>query len=188
MTDLFAFNNRSDVGTWKTVCATGWNDTWSNLACNQLGHLAENETAYREISEKPEAGLFNLNSTILPETILSVQAASSNLDEDNCDMAVDLKCHEFGQYLIISLIIWTVLIHSVNFMNQPMIPFFKKMGHPRPLFRLFSSFQTNITFLTTNICEKMLWPSSKWRRYSNPRPLEHNSPPITTRPGLLPYV
>ena len=25
------------------------------------------------------------------------------------------------------------------------------MGHPRPLFRLFSSFQTNITILTTNI-------------------------------------
>ena len=32
--------------------------------------------------------------------------------------------------------------------------FFKNMGHPRPLFRLFSSFQTNITILTTNICGK----------------------------------
>ena len=30
-----------------------------------------------------------------------------------------------------------------------------KMGQPRPLFRLFSSFQTNITILTTNKCEKM---------------------------------
>ena len=29
------------------------------------------------------------------------------------------------------------------------------MGHPRPLFHLFSSFQTNITIFTTNICEKM---------------------------------
>ena len=28
------------------------------------------------------------------------------------------------------------------------------MGRPRPLFRLFSSFQTNITMLTTNVCEK----------------------------------
>ena len=28
-----------------------------------------------------------------------------------------------------------------------------KMGHPRPLFHLFSSFRTNITILTTNICE-----------------------------------
>ena len=27
-------------------------------------------------------------------------------------------------------------------------------GHSRPLFRLFSSFQTNITILTTNISEK----------------------------------
>ena len=29
------------------------------------------------------------------------------------------------------------------------------MGNPRPLLRLFSSFQTNITDLTTNIREKM---------------------------------
>ena len=56
------------------------------------------------------------------------------------------------------------------------------MGHPRPLFRLFSSFQTNITILTTNICEKMLC----WRRDSNPQPLEHESPPINTRLGLPP--
>ena len=33
--------------------------------------------------------------------------------------------------------------------------FFKKDGHSRPLFRLFSSFQTNITVLTTNKCEKI---------------------------------
>ena len=30
-----------------------------------------------------------------------------------------------------------------------------KIGHPRPLFRLFESFQTNITIFTTNKCEKM---------------------------------
>ena len=29
------------------------------------------------------------------------------------------------------------------------------MGHPRPLFNLFSSFQTHITILTTNKCEKV---------------------------------
>ena len=28
---------------------------------------------------------------------------------------------------------------------------FLKMGHPRPLFRLYSSFQTHITILTTNV-------------------------------------
>ena len=32
--------------------------------------------------------------------------------------------------------------------------FFKKMGQPRSLFRLFLSFQTSITILTTNKCEK----------------------------------
>ena len=59
------------------------------------------------------------------------------------------------------------------------------MGHPRPLFRLFSSFQTNITILTTIICEKILWQSSIRRQYSNPWPCKHESPPITTRRGLL---
>ena len=33
--------------------------------------------------------------------------------------------------------------------------FYLKNGSSRPLFGLFSSFQTNITFFTTNICEKM---------------------------------
>ena len=51
-------------------------------------------------------------------------------------------------------------------------------------FCLFSSFQTTIKSLTTNI--KMLWPSSIRRQDLNPWPLEHKSPPITTRPGLPP--
>ena len=51
-------------------------------------------------------------------------------------------------------------------------------------FRLFSSFQTNITIFTTNEFEKC--PSSIQRWDSNPQPLEHESPPITTRLGLPP--
>ena len=35
------------------------------------------------------------------------------------------------------------------------LSFFKKMGQPRPLFHLFSSFQTHITIFTTDKCEKM---------------------------------
>ena len=47
----------------------------------------------------------------------------------------------------------------------------------------FSSLQTNISILTTNKCEKC--PSSTvqcW--YLNPRRVEHESPPIYSRPGL----
>ena len=66
--------------------------------------------------------------------------------------------------------------------------FFKKMGQTRPLFFVyFRSFQANIiTIFTTNICEKS--PSSIRCRDSNPRPLEHESLPITTRPGLPPNL
>ena len=60
------------------------------------------------------------------------------------------------------------------------------MGQPRPLFHLFSSFQTNITIFTANKCEK--YPSSIHCRDSNSRPLEQESPPITTRPGLPPIL
>ena len=49
------------------------------------------------------------------------------------------------------------------------------MGHARPLFRLFSSFQTNIT--NVKIC-----PSSMRCWDSNSRPSEHEYPHITTRP------
>ena len=61
---------------------------------------------------------------------------------------------------------------------------FLKMGHPQPLFHLFLSFQANITILTTNKCEKC--PSSLRRWDLNSQPLEHESPHITTRPGLRP--
>ena len=61
------------------------------------------------------------------------------------------------------------------------------MGQPRPLFHLFSSFQTNITNFTTNMYVKKC-PSSIRCRDSNSRPLEHEPPPITTRPGLPPRL
>ena len=63
--------------------------------------------------------------------------------------------------------------------------FFKNGPTPASLIIYFQSFQTNtITIFTTNICEKC--PSSIWCQDSNPQPLEHESPPITTRPGLPP--
>ena len=34
----------------------------------------------------------------------------------------------------------------------------------------------------------MLWPSGIRRRDSNPRPSDHESPPIATRPGLPPSI
>ena len=64
--------------------------------------------------------------------------------------------------------------------------FFLKMGQPRPLFCLFSSFQTNITNFTTNMNVKKC-PSSIWRWDSNSQPSDYQSPPLTTRPGLPPF-
>ena len=61
--------------------------------------------------------------------------------------------------------------------------FFKKMGQPRPLFRLFSSFQTNQFLQQINVKK---CSSSIRRRDSNSQPSDYESPPLTTRPGLPP--
>ena len=74
---------------------------------------------------------------------------------------------------------WAMVVCFINLLLL-------KMCQPRPLFHLFSSFQTHITIFTTNKCEKC--PSSILCRDSNSQPLEYESPPITTRPGLLPCL
>ena len=61
------------------------------------------------------------------------------------------------------------------------------MGQPRHLFVYIRSFQKINTFLQ-QINVKNVSPSSIQRRDSNPLPLEHESSPITTRPGLLPSL
>ena len=57
--------------------------------------------------------------------------------------------------------------------------FFFYNGPIQPFIHLFPSFQTQITIFTTKKCERC--QSSIWCQDSNSRPLEHKSPPITTR-------
>ena len=64
--------------------------------------------------------------------------------------------------------------------------FFKNGPSPASISFIFELFQTNNTIFTTIQCEQMSCPSSIRRRKSNPRPLECESPPMTTRPGLPP--
>ena len=63
------------------------------------------------------------------------------------------------------------------------IVFFKKKWANLGLFyRLFSVFSNKHHY---NFCNKYMWEMSIQSRDSNPRPSEHESPPKTTRPGLL---
>ena len=59
------------------------------------------------------------------------------------------------------------------------------MDHPKPLFCLFLSFQTNITIFKTKKCVNV-HPVYLHCWDKNPQPSDHESPPITTRPGLPP--
>ena len=64
--------------------------------------------------------------------------------------------------------------------------FFKNGPSPASISFIFELFQTNNTIFTTIQCEQMSCPSSIRCRDSNTRPLDCESPPITTRPGLPP--
>ena len=80
---------------------------------------------------------------------------------------------------LISTLYFTIRFVLFVTMNK----FFWVMGHPLPLFNLFSPFQTYITIFTTNLCEKCLSSILFWD--SNPRPSENESPPITTAISLF---
>ena len=63
---------------------------------------------------------------------------------------------------------------------------FKKMGQLRPHFRLFSVFLNKQYNSYNNFMWKNVMPIQYMGRDLNPRPLEHESPPITTRPRFPP--
>ena len=76
-------------------------------------------------------------------------------------------------------------ILTCKFKSVPTL-LFLKMGQPRPLFHLFRLFKNTLKFLQLIIVKKC--PTNIRCQDSNSRPLEHESPPITTRPGLPPFV
>ena len=60
------------------------------------------------------------------------------------------------------------------------------MGHPRPLFQLFSVSPSNSTILKQINVKN---DSSRMRCWdSNSQPIDYQTPPITIRPGLPPIV
>ena len=69
-----------------------------------------------------------------------------------------------------------------TFWLQILILSFFKWTNPGLFLYIFGLFRTNNSIFATNQCQKC--PSSIWRRDSNPLCLEHESSPITTRPGL----
>ena len=77
-----------------------------------------------------------------------------------------------GVYLVVSL---SCIFSWIVFLTGP----------SRPLFYIFSSFQTNITIFTTNKCDNCPYSIRWWD--SNPQPLDHESPPIATKPGIPPF-
>ena len=80
----------------------------------------------------------------------------------------------------------STLFLSLYISHNYLLTIFLKIGQPRPLFRLFSVSiqQTSLQLLQQIYVKKC--PSSVQCRDSNPQPLERESLPITSQPGLPP--
>jgi len=65
-----------------------------------MGFDGDNETDFTENPDKSGKLFFHLNSTILPESALTVQSAAANIGEEECDRFVNLKCQNFGKKII----------------------------------------------------------------------------------------
>ena len=123
----------------------------------------------RPLYQQPHPLPNELGQFILPPWIISissfVRCSTSNwrfIDTSSRDVSVQDKSTS------------VTLAKKIFFLN----------GHSQPLYVYFPLFNTNITTFTTNKCEKCTSSIRCWD--SNPRPSEHKSPPITTRPGLPP--
>ena len=82
------------------------------------------------------------------------------------------SCNQVYQSPIRHRQAWSYSFHS-----------YQKWANPGLFCHLVLSFQKHITNFTANRYVKKC-PSSIWYRDSNLQPLEHEYPPITTRPGL----
>ena len=78
---------------------------------------------------------------------------------------------------------WKAQTNPLSYSGTPSLLFL--MGQPGPLllFLVFSN-KHHYSFLQLIYVKKC--PSSIWCRDLNPQPLEHESPTITSKPGLLP--
>ena len=94
-------------------------------------------------------------------------------------MLMPPKCYFFSSCLL--WIIKTEIQLPSSSLCRVLQKFF--MGTPQPLLSfIFGHFKQISSQFLQQICEKC--PSSIWCRDSKPLPLEHESPPMTTRPGL----
>ena len=100
------------------------------------------------------------------------QRRDQDAQEGEADVAVQLLCYHLREN-------WLKRDYYVG-----IVFFLKKWTKPGLFFVYFRSFQTNIvTIYTTNEC-----PSSIWCQDSNSQPSDYESPPLSTRPGLPPFM
>ena len=78
---------------------------------------------------------------------ITFSSLSLSLSFTHISHSLPLSVSMFIHLLIPLTLTLLVAISFSQYLPTQVFPFFKKMGHPRPLFRLFSVFSRNITIL-----------------------------------------
>lgn len=85
------FKSRNPLTNWSSVCSESWSQSWSDLACKQLGFSESEET---DLTQTPAFPIqlqlndtFNVNETLIQEAVQ---------DEANCSQVVGLTCKSSG--------------------------------------------------------------------------------------------
>ena len=120
-------------------------------------------------------------SSQLWSSILMSSTAKKNYTHKSSVKIVLTMLNDFETLFCIGLRAHTSTTGNLIIINYD--SFFKKIGKPQPLLSfIFGLFKQTSSQFLQQICEKC--PCSIRRQESNPLPLEHESPPMTTRPGI----
>ena len=128
----------------------------ANILITRTGvrRVRQNKFAFKMVRDVTEVQLKEKNRTNFTIQHVSLWSSSCGA-EFSCDTSLNAAICSFHRAIV-----------------------FLKWANPGLFFVYFRSFQTNNTIFTTNQCEKC--PSCIRRWDSNPRPLERESPSITT--------
>lgn len=95
---FFLLIYRSSDGGWHSVCSSGWTESWSNMACHQMGFNQASGFS-NKTEAQPVTQAFMLNSTLFHDEVSLIQSARSNDQEVSCGETVNLECQAQGSQI-----------------------------------------------------------------------------------------
>ena len=95
---------RSEEGTWHPVCGDGWDVSWSDVACQNLGYSKATFTEYPSVGDSV-GEYYSLRPGIALPLVEATSRLSSALRRSDNESActsgtvVEVACQEFSKFI-----------------------------------------------------------------------------------------